>query len=328
MSEDASKIFDQYKLLSETMKDRRPMWQSLRWVLVIGLVVPILVRYTSAPIEISQFIDRLVVSMGFFVLLVGFVFREITRLRKEKYANIQNDLHSISHIIRDQHTLLDQIESKGGSEDSPLHVHIVNSNIQDCLDHFASIFSMLTATKCRASIKIIRPSRSGTEPIIHTYKRDTDAARFCDKKDSESSNQENDKLSLNTDFQSLFEYSEPRYFFSNNLPVRANYLNSHNPNLQNREFNFILAALNFFIPQRWNLPYVSTIVWPIRQMQLQTENKLTNTITKLSSDTTVLGFLTIDSAHRGVFNERFDIYVGAQVADTLYPMILRLISRS
>ena len=34
------------------------------------------------------------------------IVREIWRIRKEKYANIQDNLHGIQHIIRDQFTIL------------------------------------------------------------------------------------------------------------------------------------------------------------------------------------------------------------------------------
>jgi hypothetical protein len=65
--------------------------------------------------------------------------------------------------------------------------------------------------------------------------------------------------------------------------------------------------------------YNSTIVWPIRY-------KLQPDETQCSDDDLgqiLLGFLTVDAKPANAFEHRYDIDMGAQVADTLYIVLQR-----
>lgn len=59
----------------------------------------------------------------------------------------------------------------------------------------------------------------------------------------------------------------------------------------------------------WTLPYVATIVWPVQQKESEV---------LLVEDEGCIAYLTVDSKHRGVFKEQFDLYLGAGVADALF----------
>ena len=303
----------QISKIRESTRDRSRYWRALGLLAIGALLAGYAISYLKLSDTWSEYLDRLVVSLGFFILLFGLLFREITRIRKEKYANIQEDLHGIQHAIRDQLTILDLMEGK--SEDKILlHGSIVEKNVQDCLNRLATIFTLLTGTKCRATIKMIEAGEND-EPVVYTFMRDEDSERAHQFEDQSRRDGEEDLLDENTDFKFVFGTEGHRWFFCNDLPSQSNYLNSRDKNLANRNLAGYRAFLNMWKPIDWNLPYSSTIVWPIRQKQ----------IPALNADFSFLGFLTIDSRHRGVFDERFDTHLGSGVADSLHYMLMRLI---
>jgi len=300
--------------VNQTTKDRSPHWQKLGLLTIAALLAGYVLNYLEAAPTWSQLIDRLVVSVGFFILLFGLLWREMTRIRKEKFANIQEDLHGIQHVIRDQLTILELME--GRSEDEVrLHAHIVEQNVQECLNRFASVFTLLTGTKCRATLKMIEPGKTTDKPVVYTFMRDIDSERFFKDDDDERRAKGADLLEDNTDFSSVFGTKGERWFFCNDLTAQTNYLNSRDKNLTKRDLAGLRAFMNLWKPTDWNLPYSSTIVWPIRHKGN----------VPLGAGFSFLGFLTIDSRHRGVFDIKFDTHLGASVADSFHHMLVRLI---
>jgi len=304
----------QIKGVADTVKDRSPHWQKIGFLVIAGLLLGYIFPFLGASESWSQWIDRVVISLGFFILLFGLIWRELSRIRKEKYANIQEDLHGIQHIIRDQFTILSLMEG-ASAQDRRLHAHVVRENVQECLNRFASIFTLLTGTKCRATIKMIEPGASPDKPVVYTYMRDVDSERFFDADDLARRDAGSDLLEENTDFSFVFGEGGERWFFCNDLTAQSNYLNSRDPNLAKRNLSGFRGLLNFWRPVDWNLPYRSNIVWPIRQKPIKAD---------LGSEFRFVGFLTIDSRHRGVFDIKFDTHLGASIADSLYYMLVRL----
>jgi len=304
----------QIKGVAETVKDRSPYWQKLGFLVIVALLSGYGLRFLGASESWSQMIDRAVISIGFFVLLLGGIYREISRIRKEKYANVQEDIHGIQHVIRDQMTILKLMEDLS-IEDRKLHAHIVRANLQECLNRLAAIFTLLTGTKCRSTIKMIEPGASTDQPVVFTFMRDVDSERFFDSDDRARRDSGADLLADNTDFSVVFGESGERWFFCNDLPSRTNYRNSRDPNLIHRNLSGWRGLGNLWHPVDWNLPYRANIVWPIRQKQIKAD---------LGSEFRFVGFLTIDSNHRGVFDVKFDPHLGASVADSLYYMLIRL----
>lgn len=300
--------------VNETVKDRSPHWQKLGLVTIAALLAGYVLNYLEAAPNWSQWLDRLVVSAGFFILLFGLLWREMTRIRKEKYANIQEDLHGIQHIIRDQLAILDLMDGRS-RDDVMLHAHIVEGNLQECLNRFASIFALLTGTKCRAAIKMIEPGATPDKPVVYTFMRDDDSERFSITDDQNRREAGVDLLEENTDFSSVFGEKGQRWYFCNDLPAQSNYENSKDKSLSKRNLSGFRAFMNVWKPVDWNLPYGSSIVWPIRHKGNE----------PLGSDFSFLGFLTIDSRHRGVFDVKFDTHLGASVADSFHHMLVRLI---
>ena len=99
----------------------------------------------------------------------------------------------------------------------------------------------------------------------------------------------------NSDFEELMKAdSEPDTirFLHNNLPYTG-YKNSH----------YESEKL-----QSGKMDYASTIVWPIRK---KIEDKPDD----------LLGFLCVDSKSRNVFEERYDVEIGAAYSDVLYTLL-------
>lgn len=89
-------------------------------------------------------------------VMIFVAIRQWGTIRKERYANITPILHQIMHQVRDLHTYINKNEPTGGS----------NADYQrfsaDCkvlfgriLDQLNTIFSSITSTHCRTSIKLL-----------------------------------------------------------------------------------------------------------------------------------------------------------------------------
>ncbi len=106
----------------------------------------------------------------------------------------------------------------------------------------------------------------------------------------------------NTDFNIILK-REGDIFFEDNLPKFQNYHNSSIDESSHNQTN------------DWPLSYVSTIVWPIRYILENTE------LNPDDDDQELLGFLTIDSNSKNNFERRYDIDLGAIIADSLFPVL-------
>lgn len=106
-----------------------------------------------------------------------------------------------------------------------------------------------------------------------------------------------DKVSDNTDFESIV-VRERDYFFCNDLTALAaegKYKNSH-------------------VPEGDPIPYESTIVWPIRQVQHGDDN-LGIEMTDNAHD--LVGFLCVDAKEPGAFSQH-EVDLGSVLAAALY----------
>ena len=300
----------------EASKDSSVLGQSIAWLAIcLGLLVAG-ARWLGLPEATLTWLDRLVLYIGFLLLIVGFLWNELRTVRGRRYAKIQRHFHSISHIIRDQHAVLDAIES--GHTSFEKNEYLLRSHVGIVLNHFAFSFSMLTGTNCRACIKLfVEESESesrSSELYVSTFVRDQFSFEAQSKTDIKRDTSA-DPLNENTDFKAVLKDDTKRWFFSNYLPALSNYENTSDPTLAQRQLSFIEALTNRFVPVGWKLPYVSTIVWPIQKPFINDVD---------GAEYAILGFLTVDSPSRGVFNRNHDVYYGAGIADMLFPLLRRM----
>lgn len=258
-----------------------------------GLVVVISLFYAGASEakDVRVLIAYIAVFVYVLVLLLFLGYFIVSYSRKARYSEAMYCIHSAIHQIRDAHSYLEHcrkapVEYEGAKFEQMLRA---------VLDSVAQAFDIVSAVGNRACIKVLAGS-SGRE-FARTLCRDS--ASHERHKDDDKQEKEKHLIDLNTDFH-LLAKGEGRYFLSNDLRRYPFYMNtSLGPDVH--------KAIT------WSLPYVSSLVFPIR-------------LTKDASGSgvkgiKVLGFLAVDSAARGAYTERYDVEMGAIVADGLFPLL-------
>lgn len=223
------------------------------------------------------------------------VFSVQKREHKEtRFARALGSTHLAHHKLRDA-----AYERYIGSYQE----QVWKQTVQDSLREFAAAFSVATGAPCHATIKtLIDPrgasGRSSVPPdelIVDTYVRS--GARKPRVRAGVPAN----SVGRNTDFRQLFSPdADNRCWYQNDLlaidPVM--YENPHWP--EN--------------PTRRNVPYRSTMVWPIRK------------VVREGTDTTphelyIHGFLTVDSREADIFDYDRHFDLGAAYADHLLSVL-------
>jgi hypothetical protein len=254
-----------------------------------------------------SWISNIYVVIVSFVILFTLSVRHFQTMRKEKYANISSKLHYAIHQSRNIHTYLLENAPSDFSNQSEVepYLNTAKSMFVVVLDHVATVFMMITGTKCRTSIKLTYEIDG--EVYFYTYTRDRESRENCRERDNKRVDDNNDPLDANSQFSKLFsnEHRELHYF-SNDLVREARRGRFETTSTRAYDPN------HSFIPggnRGWNLPYKSTIACVIRQGECdQFEGRQQD----------VLGFLTVDSESRGVFIERWDVELAYAVADAMF----------
>jgi hypothetical protein len=258
-------------------------------------------------------------------LLVFFVFysilREAMTSRKEKYANINAHRHHCIHTIRDLTTYLEIVQKSPLTADKIKEMQAKTATLlTKCLDEFAILFSMITGTKCRATIKAIYQKEG--KLFVYALVRDDKSKQINWKRDQKRLENDMDPIEENEDFELLYGDYGPdhQYFICNDLTVRRNYKTSSFKVYENNPPEDITVLSRLFDIFRgkddWPLPYRSTIVWPIQQCPSP----------EIYVDKPhCIGFLAIDSESRGVFKRRWDWEIGAEISDGLFHALKRIL---
>ena len=245
-------------------------------------------------------------------------FRHYQTMRKEKYANIAPLLHQIVHGLRDldTYTLEKQPAKDSSEQEYSMYLQSVEVMFGRILDQLATVFEMLTSTHCRTSIKLTYLNDGSLH--YYTYKRDQWSQGRCARKDIERMKENHDPLSKNAVFTRLFEDKEDKWhYFNNDLcgdhKFTTTSMTAYKPDHAERP-----GPHGWFhsLQSKWPLPYRSTLACVIRQGPFDFDPK---------RQSEVLGFLTVDSASRGVFVEKWDIQLVFAVADAMFHPLKRVV---
>lgn len=249
-----------------------------------------------------------------FLLIVSIIYLGFYISRKEKYANIGPYRHYCIHVLRDLMTFLESYDGEELTQDNKKAIQSITSNLlKQCMDYLAAIFTLLTGTKCRATIKAIK--RVDNKLYVFTLSRDSLSMQLNAQNDKKQLEELTDPIEKNEDFELLYEDYGPdnRCFFCNNLPLRTNYKSSSFDFLGKKppkELSYLKVFMSFLTKRDdWPLPYKATIVWPIQQ-SANPEIAF--------KEPHCIGFLAVDSESRNVFKRKWDFDIGAEVADALY----------
>jgi hypothetical protein len=268
------------------------------WLVGFELIEKLITSQTAISIAANIYI---VLFSATLIILASI--RQWLTIRKERYANISVLLHNIAHQIRDLNTFIIAKEPRGGTEsayrDFSNQCKILFGRI---LDQLSTVFMSITSTHCRTSIKLLY----GTDKLyVLTLSRDQGSRQKCFKMDNKRVENNHDPLEENLQFARLFDDNEDTWhFLSNDLT---------------KDHNFRCTSVTAYKPgyatiaagrkRSWPLPYKSTIACVIRQGTF-------DLLQDVKSE--VLGFLTVDSESRNVFEERWDVEIMFAVADSLY----------
>lgn len=252
-------------------------------------------------------------------LLVIFIVRHFQTLRKEKYANITPLLHQTIHCIRNAETFL--VEQNPGPDASRAeleqHLLTVKTIFGNALDQVAGIYRSITATHCRACIKLFYSV--GDELYVYTYLRDQTSHEKCLSMDNKRVEENHDNLEDNSSFAKLFSENDNVWHFASNNLLADRGFQTTSITAYQPDHGMRTDVLGWFsrAGAKSPLPYKSTLTCVIRQGAF-------TMMPKRGSE--VVGFISVDSESRGVFVERWDVQMLFTVADALFRPICRVIA--
>jgi hypothetical protein len=253
------------------------------------------------------------------LLFTGFAgLRLYQTMRKERYANVAPELHNIQHSIRDIYSFI--LFNRPAPTSTEVEVERFCENIKDKLEGVLSelqlLFTSITATHCRTSLKAVY--RLDEEYYYYTVARDRGTGQQLRRMDNKRVETNHDPLSKNKQFSRLFDDdNEIWHYISDDLTCDSEFTSTSFTAYDHEWAERSGSSLARSMPwkktrQRWPLPYRSTIACIIRQAPA---NGIPET------KTVALGFLTVDSESRGVFEERWDVQIMFSVADALYHLL-------
>ncbi len=247
--------------------------------------------------ELVLLIAFVIYSVILLIFLVVFTFQYS---RKSRYAEATKCVHTALHAVRNAYHYLEWCKSANHPEIS-FDEDRLCLYMKTALTSISEAFSIVAGVKCRVSIKVLGQN-AVNQLYVRTLTRDEVSQNQCDKRDLSEGKQH--LVSQNTDFHLITEGLSD-YFFAGNLKDYPNYINT------SKDKHDGLRG------QNWSLPYKSTIVWPIRYVY----NKNERDALEGSSHEDIYGFLTVDSSSKNVFVERYDVQMGAALADALFPVM-------
>lgn len=229
-----------------------------------------------------------VTALGAFVY-----YRLLQRESKEsRYGRALENLHMAHHTLRD--AAYSRYIARAPEADWKLLV-------EQSLGKFARSFSIASGASCHVTVKIVTDTKnalgaaiwSADELEVDTYCRSV-ARPFQVRP-----NVQRNTIGHNTDFRYLFNAeANNRCWFHNDLLTLENYDNPHWPES----------------PSVRNVPYRSTMVWPIRKVLREGGAADPN-------DYYIHGFLTVDSSEPHIFVYERHFHLGAGFADHLLSVL-------
>lgn len=246
------------------------------------------------------------------ILLTIVVVREKTAGRKEKYANVTSYLHTINQLVKEISLYIHNHRpaSKATYAEYVAFSEHCKQKFGLVLDQLNLVFASLTSTKCRTSIKLVYEIEK--EAYYYTLARDAGCWSQCLETDNRRVDTNHDPLKKNSQFLKIFDANIDTYhYLSNDIPsddtFRSTSFTIYDPTWENTgaKPKSILDRLR----GEWPLPYRSTIACAIR---------LGASTHGVKEKPVVLGFVTVDSESRNVFEDRWDVQLMFAVAESLF----------
>lgn len=264
----------------------------------------------------------LIVAIALFTL----AYREWSRAKPTRVADTMQNQARASELLRNLHVFLRKrlAESRRGTVVSNEAIFQARATIEEILTIYSDVYSIITATTCRLSIKLIdfgeidfinieamttENVSAGENIYVFTLARDSLSTRENKNADAKRESEKLDRLIENTDFLSLWDltHDDTGFFHSADLRREKDYQSSSLSFWRTKQENPRSVAI-----KDWPLPYRSTIVWPIRQ-EPRAELGL--------ADYDTVGFLAVDSPMPGAFDIGTNAPIGTILANGLHPIL-------
>jgi len=212
--------------------------------------------------------------------------------RRSRYATSVDRLHETLHALRDGSAALLLRDANAAD---------VLPSVGQTVTAAAEMFTIITGSVCRTCVKELGRSGEGAGTVDAPGTAQGDELRKLEvttmvRSGGVPSPADGVRhfVDQNTDFESLFLNPSLRWFHSNDLASLEAYKNSSWVGDGPRE-------------------YASTCVWPIEKRDAFAPG-----------NHDILGLLCVDTRDTNVFDERFDFWIGAALADALYPVMKML----
>lgn len=242
--------------------------------------------------------------------LLILAWREAKLGQQRKIAATLDRQCAASEKVRDLYVFLRHaLDNSGQPRAKSDDLARARSIIGSIADDYASIFSQITATRCRVCVKVI--SNIDDIDYIFVLKRDEMSSSEFRKHDEKRQENLYDKLRDNNFLMKMFdaEQTDEGFFFSNNLIKERSYESSSIHYWEVIDRNPRVA------PDRtWRLPYKSSIVVPVRQ-------EPNDRLGILKGDEKLFAFVNVDSPSRRAFSKRRDVHLAKLLANSLFPII-------
>lgn len=265
--------------------------------------------FASRPLNVVSNLITVVGFVGAVVLAAGWnaqaipviyisglsLFLILRYVRQERWSRYAEGMGLMNQAVREMKEATEsRLYGTLGKDDVVLA-------LRPSLASFAAAFSLVTGTRCRASIKEVYEeeveiiadsgSRLDTALFVATLTRNDEDAWTA------SLSEKPDPVSGNTDFEYAMSTLTP--FCEGDLPKLwrdRQYENTHWTQDLHKSKDF---------------PYRSAIVWPIACRTLKTSE----------GKQKVIAFLCVDSKARSAFRKRADTNFGGVYAQALYPLL-------
>ena len=220
------------------------------------------------------------------LICILFIQERRTRRRFAYTVSLQH-IHQVLHDLRDTEAAILQRNAE---------MEEVMPHVMKVLTAAAQAFTTITGHECRSCIKTVHyPTDPGLPVEAAANLRELQVSTLA--RDERTGPLDGDGeatyVDQNTAFEVLFlQRQHYRWFFVNDLRTPP-------PGYKN-------SSWAEGVPQK----YLAAATWPIQKR---------SDVGDAVHDT--LGFLGIDSMTPAIFDRRFDFYVGAGIADALYPLL-------
>lgn len=283
---------------SETTKQRslhRPRVPHTSWewieksyviLALIGMIFTALSFYVGGTFKEIATVSTVLV---FFVLSsVSAIAMSIINGNKAKYAEVLEYLHQCAHIVRDLHLFVASNLAHTGHTDTVKQR--LNFDLGAILDKLTIAYSLASSTKIQISLYFTRFDKTKSDKLgVVVVARDSASRDQWTHRDN-SEQEDIHLIEKNTAFRSITE-DDVNYYHSGDVSKNKDYKSS------------------YFTKYPNDPKYKTILACPVR---------CTGATTDIDR---YCGFLVIESMSENALNTRYDVDLGAAVADSLYMVL-------